>query len=371
MKFLKTFALFGVAILMVNCNEDHNAIEQNIVENQNLKLDSFKSFSEAVYAGFDVANYVNSLPSSTSKNSDLTPFIVPQNPNFETYYSQSDFFDATCNVLPMESFSNVNYYSGFPNYLDQYSNHGVFNQGDIRPNISFETTNLNYNSQFYGFWPWYDPQVDSYVELATNFDNEDIIIKFTSENVTNIGLKVSAISGGSTIAMQVYGKSGYLGSFSTSAEFWGPDRYLGAVVNEPITQVIINNIDDNALFSIDNVSFGSCNDLDGDGIDNEKDRYQYSNTSPMLNLDCYLNVENQMVKRGVWMNDEIQDAIDMVTALEGVSDRKRTNKFKRKMYIVVNYWWYKYKLISSREKREILECINQMSYPFNDNNAPI
>jgi hypothetical protein len=86
----------------------------------------------------------------------------------------------------------------------------------------------------------------------------------------------------------------------------------------------------------------------------------------MLNLNCYLNIENQEVKRGKYMNDEIQEVMDMVTALEDVSDSKRTSKFKRKMYIVVNYWWYKYRLISSREKRQILECVNQMSYPFND-----
>jgi len=106
-------------------------------------------------------------------------------------------------------------------------------------------------------------------------------------------------------------------------------------------------------------------DYDNDGVINEKDRHPFSNTNPMLNLRCYLDTENQMVRRGTWMNDEIQDAIDMVNALEDVSDRKRTNKFRRKMYIVVNYWWYKYRLISSREKREILECINEMSYPFN------
>ncbi len=111
---------------------------------------------------------------------------------------------------------------------------------------------------------------------------------------------------------------------------------------------------------------GENNDYDNDGVLNDKDRHPYSNTSPMLNLNCLLDTENQMVKRGTWMNDEIQDVIDLVNAMEDVSDRRRTNRFKSKMYIIVNNWRYKYRLIDNREKRTILACVNSTSYPFNN-----
>ena len=126
---------------------------------------------------------------------------------------------------------------------------------------------------------------------------------------------------------------------------------------------------DQADFDDDGIGDACDDDDDNDGRIDSKDNYQFSNTEPMLNLSCYLDIENQEVRRGKFMNDEIQEVIDMVTALEDVSDAKRTNKFRRKMYIVVNYWWYKYRLINSREKRQVLECVNSMSYPFN--NDPI
>jgi len=122
---------------------------------------------------------------------------------------------------------------------------------------------------------------------------------------------------------------------------------------------------DQADFDDDGMGDTCDDDDDNDGRIDSRDSYQFSNTDPMLILNCYLDIENQEVRHGKFMNDEIQEVIDMVSALEDVSDSKRTSKFRRKMYIVVNYWWYKYRLISSREKRQILDCVNQMSYPFN------
>ena len=109
---------------------------------------------------------------------------------------------------------------------------------------------------------------------------------------------------------------------------------------------------------------GENDDYDNDGFLNDKDRHPNSNTSPMLNLNCFLDIENQMVKRGTWMNDEIQDVIDMVNAMENVSDQRRTNRFRSKMYFIVNNWKYKYRLIDVREKRAILDCVNNATYPF-------
>jgi hypothetical protein len=116
----------------------------------------------------------------------------------------------------------------------------------------------------------------------------------------------------------------------------------------------------------DNDGYGDAcdDDDDNDGRIDENDKYPRSNISSYLMLDCKNLIPNQLVKPGIMMNDEIQAAMDLAEAMEDVSDSRRTSKFRRKMYVVVNYWWYKYRLISSKEKRQILECVNQMSYPF-------
>jgi len=82
-------------------------------------------------------------------------------------------------------------------------------------------------------------------------------------------------------------------------------------------------------------------------------------------LDCELRISNQLVRPGIMMNDEIQNAMDLAEALVGVSDARRTRKFRAKMYTVVTNWWYKYRLIDNSEKQQILDCVNSMSYPFN------
>ena len=107
-------------------------------------------------------------------------------------------------------------------------------------------------------------------------------------------------------------------------------------------------------------------DDDNDGKIDTKDSHPFSNTNTYVSLNCELTVLNQQVKRGTFMNDEIQDVIDLVNAMEDVSDQRRTNRFRSKMYFIINNWKSKYRLIDVREKRELLNCVNQMSYPFND-----
>ena len=64
-------------------------------------------------------------------------------------------------------------------------------------------------------------------------------------------------------------------------------------------------------------------------------------------------------------DDEMEDIMKLVADMEDVSDQRRTRRFRSKMYFIVNNWWFKYHLITSAEKNQILNCVNQMSYPFN------
>ena len=109
-------------------------------------------------------------------------------------------------------------------------------------------------------------------------------------------------------------------------------------------------------------------DDDNDGRLDAVDKYPYSNTNTYLDLNSELKILNKLVKRGIFMNDEMEAIMKLVADMEDVSDQRRTSRFRSKMYFVVNNWWFKYRLITSMEKNQILNAINQMSYPFN---APV
>ena len=124
---------------------------------------------------------------------------------------------------------------------------------------------------------------------------------------------------------------------------------------------------DQANFDGDGEGDVCDDDDDNDGILDAVDLVPFSNMYRNIIIDnCGPDVENMMVKRGKNMMDEVDAVIALVNAMEGVTDQRRTNRFKSKMYIIVNNWWFKYKLIDNREKARILNCVNNASYPFND-----
>ena len=124
---------------------------------------------------------------------------------------------------------------------------------------------------------------------------------------------------------------------------------------------------DQANFDGDGEGDVCDDDDDNDGILDAVDKNPYSNMNRTIVIDgCWTDIENMMVKRGTNMMDEVDAVIAEINAMEGVTDNRRTNRFKSKMYIIVNNWWFKYKLIDNREKARILNCVNNASYPFND-----
>ncbi|MEX1382783.1 thrombospondin type 3 repeat-containing protein [Lutibacter sp.] len=120
-------------------------------------------------------------------------------------------------------------------------------------------------------------------------------------------------------------------------------------------------------YDYDGMGDACDDDDDNDGVIDTKDNHPFSSMYRSVIIDgCWPNIENMMVKRGANMQDEINDVIELVTAMEDVSDSRRTNRFKSKMYFIVNNWKYKYRLIDNRERRRILNCVANASYPFND-----
>ena len=292
--------------------------------------------------------------------------------------------------------------------LNEYYSGLGFSQGDIIPNVDFTSYFDNlYNSGYQGFLlakkDWssiYGHNSD--VIGAFSYQRDPLVISFRTNDVLEVSMKLFTYYY-RYVLVDVYGEEGLLTTTEIDA-FQG--QFVGIKSEEPISRIELRQYDEVELqgkslyFLMDNFYYATCDsdgdgvsdindncptnsnsdqadldgdamgdscddDIDGDGVLNENDKYPYSNINPYLDIDCELRFENQMVKPGISMNDEIQDVINIVNEMEDVSDQRRTNRFRSKMYFIVNNWKYKYRLIDNREKREILNCIYQMTYPFN------
>ncbi|MBI9041918.1 hypothetical protein [Lutibacter sp.] len=98
-------------------------------------------------------------------------------------------------------------------------------------------------------------------------------------------------------------------------------------------------------------------DADGDGCSDDQDSHPNSNTNPTINLDgCDINIQNSLVDCGTTMMDQIADAIEMI-ALENMGSDANVlrKKFTRELS-KLSYYWYKARLITSRERSALSNC---------------
>ena len=319
------------------------------------------------------------------------------------------FTENTCGDL--SQFENFNDFTGFAynaNFvLNEYTYGFGFEPGDIIPNVDFSSI-LTYPdnssrsnlliankdwSSFYGY--------NSDVIGVYSYERDPLVISFRTNDVLEVSMKLYTWSYRFVI-VDVYGEEGLISSTEIDA-FQG--QFIGIKSEEPISRIELRQYDEVELqgrllyFLMDNFYYATCDsdgdgtsdindncdianpdqadydgdnegdacddDDDNDGVVDEKDRNPMSNMNTYLDVNCRLSIMNQMVKRGTNMNDEMEAIMKLVADMEDVTDQRRTNRFRSKMYFVVNNWWYKYRLITSAEKNQILNCVNQMSYPFN------
>ena len=390
-------------LFIVSCEQETNEIiEVNALE----ELQD----SEALTMGDEMAN-LEMFKTDRVLNKNLQG---REDTGIEYFSRKTLFTENTCGDL--SQFENFNNFES-PRGYNNTSHWGVFNEftndynigyepGDLIPNVDFESfstvgpfnNHLNFATKDYLAQMGHN----SDVIISWGYGKPEMHIRFRATDVLNVSMKLYVLNYPYVI-IETYGTSGLLSSTEIDAV---GGQFLGIKSEEPITQIVLKVHEEYNGWqnvALDNFFYATCDsdddgisdlndncpdgynpnqedwdydqmgdacdeDDDNDGIVDEKDRHPRSNRYKYLDLNCKLGVKNQQIKRGTFMNDEIQDVINLVNSMEDVSDQRRTNRFRSKMYFIVNNWKFKYRLIDNREKREILNCVNQMSYPFNQPN---
>ncbi|NEW80439.1 MAG: hypothetical protein GZ086_13670 [Gelidibacter sp.] len=386
MKNLKmSFCLLLMVAIFTSCEKETITLpensEMNVQETEPTGQPVPISFSEIIKSGVDLETYFKSWP--IPENTDAKPaYSQIPNTNLQFFYATEDL---PCNNLPTEDFENANYtYSSFPNYLNSNTNNSVFSPGDILPGISFVLTRNNYYTGLeydyldwdmnnYGFYIWTDLDYGMQNALVSNYHWTDLNINFSANNVNQISMDILNWYY-STFIIYVYGANdnllgvdvigGNYNYYSYTKTFWGVKS------TTPISKIVINSGSYYYGYQaiIDNVSFGNCDDIDGDGVLNENDAHPNSDISTKINIGgCYPNVNNKMVKNGSTMMDQINDLIAETNA----QYNGQNYTYLHKMFMImtklagITYNWRRAGLITAKERTAISICAWSANIPFN------
>ena len=411
----KLFYLIIACTVIISC-EKESAIETEslIIEENGLEI--VKKASD--YINFSSKNL------DKSKTVTKSPTIFDKENGIVIYNDEAEFNEDSCDDLTFEDFEPKESISSSQHFsmeapLNSTTSNSIYDEGDIVSGINIRTSgsDQNYRDDIHVS----DNGTNDNFKITTNYSSFYLIIDFTSDNIHFVGFNLYAWSGSSNKQVRLYGEAGLIATNTFTTISASESVFAGFMSNQVIKRIEIDGPD---FETIDNLKFGSCLDTDGDGIydsedncpdtrnsgqadrdkdgvgnkcdncpntpnpdqvdwdydgmgdvcddddDNdgvvdEKDKIPYSNINTYLDLNSEVRVLNKLVKRGVFMNDEMEATMKLVADMEDASDQRRTRRFRSKMYFVVNNWWFKYHLITSMEKNQVLNAINQMSYPFN------
>ncbi|MHB1148070.1 MAG: hypothetical protein ACYC01_10820 [Lutibacter sp.] len=365
MKSLKmSIYLLLIISLFTGCEKETTTLPENPAMNvQDTKIidqNSYKSLFDMIMAGVDMESYYKSLPEQDLKMSNQTTSQITEYTGVEFFYESEAGFDFPCNNMPTEDFSSIDiemsdgslYFVGSP--LDMNTDNGYFSPGDILPGISFTSTN--------GLYVWNSSYWDANKLIFTSNYFDDLIINFTSANVTSVSMKIAQVwTGGYTnIDIAVYDFSDNL--LGTSGVYIQPYGINWGVTSvEPIKKIILTGY----FPGVDNVSFGICDDLDGDGVLNENDAHPNSDMSEFINIvGCNPNVKNVLVKNGSTMMDQITDLIaDINSQYNGDNYTYLHKRFMTKL-AQITYNWRIAKLITTTERSRISSCAWGANIPY-------
>jgi hypothetical protein len=370
MKNLKIiFYLLITAVIIASCQKETILLPENAeLDNQKIEatdLKSYKSILEIIESGVDLKSYLSSLNTMKKMEITQTAYILDDfvDSNLQFYYSPED---SPCNSLPTVDFENADYLGhGFPTPLNENSDNSVFSPGYILPGISFDlpSSPSPYNAFFIASEnSWSMPNV-----LMSNYSEGDLVITFTAVNVTYVSMRLFNLYSFINMNVYVYGASDvFLGSTSVSNAYWYEDGvYWGVKSEEPITKIVISSDYVYGYEGVDDVSFGTCDDFDGDGILNENDAHPNSDMSEFINIGgCYPNVKNVLVKNGSTMMDQISDLIAQINSQYNGDNYTYLHKKFMSELAQITYTWRRASLITTTERAKISSCAWSASIPY-------
>jgi hypothetical protein len=201
-----------------------------------------------------------------------------------TYFTTPEEFP--CSGLPTETFEKAtnSYPRGIMNPLDAATNTDFLPAGSILPGISFTLTRTGYFSPYASDSPdlniWaVSNDIVGHIVIASHQD-ETLIIEFTDNNVTVVGMKLVTIfwSDVATFTIKVYGNSEELLGTKEVVGGTPAGTYFGVQSESPIKKITIWGFDHVHYAvvpeGVDDVMFGTCpivTDTDGDGIPDNVD----------------------------------------------------------------------------------------------------
>ena len=174
-----------------------------------------------------------------------------------TFYNDRATFDADFPDLPLEDFEEGNVSAGgvrgCSKPVDENTNNRCFVPGDIEPGVSFTTPSgsgiVLHGAGFGGA---------TSKNIVANRATDPFIIDFTAEDVTAVGMDITAyFNGDPHVQIDIFGANGLLGTTTAagtpeSGSFWGVSS------DEVITQIVLtSNIGKGE--GVDNIAFGPGN----------------------------------------------------------------------------------------------------------------
>ena len=366
--------LLLTAAIFTSCEKETTTLPENpamnVLENAPVGQPVPKSISDIINSGIDLETYFNSLPKPEITGNRPAYSQIP-NPDLQFFYSSEGL---PCNNLPTEDFEDANYDGNVPNNLNENSNNSIFSPGDILPGISFELTRnydfsgpeydyLDLYMNNYGFYIWTDSYWGAQKSLLSSNYWTDLTINFSTNNVTNVNMDLLNWSY-TNVIIYVYGADDtLLGAdvvyVPVSPTFWAVQSIA------PISKIVIKSEYYWGYEGVDNVSFGACNDFDGDGVLNENDAHPNSDLSEFINIGgCNPNVKNKMVKNGSTMMDQITDLIAQINSQYNGDNYTYLHKRFMTKLAQITYNWRIAKLITTTERSRISSCAWGANIPY-------
>ncbi|MBI9041921.1 thrombospondin type 3 repeat-containing protein [Lutibacter sp.] len=317
-----------------------------------------------------------------------------------------------------------NYWFDVGPQLDMNTDNEVFSPGDIVPGISF-TSSYNLNILNEDYWNA-DKALYSFDGIIINFSNSDVtnvrmkIAQLSSSSYSNVFIDIYGLSdnllGTSIVYIRPYGANWGIESvepikkivlranypmvdnvsFGSCNPDTDEDGILNADDNCPSTANAdqadndndglgdvcdddddndgIRDTEDNCPFTAnadqadydeDGQGDACDDDDDNDGVVDSRDKHPFSNFTADFHIyETYFGIDNQLGRNGSTMMDQLNSLIESINAeYNGENYNALHRKFTTEL-AKLSYYWYKDRLITSRERSAISSAAYRADGPM-------